>query len=63
MADSRQNQMKKDDPIWKDLQRFIDSIHDEIRTAEPDRVAVDFWLFKIERRIKILKDYIDAEPR
>lgn len=49
----------KEDKIWKDLQRFIDSIHDEIRVKKPDRVAIDFWLFKIERRVKQLKDYID----
>jgi hypothetical protein len=53
----------KEDRIWKDIQRFIDSIHDEISTAKPDRVAVDFWLFKLERRMKILKDYIDAKVR
>jgi len=51
----------KDDTFWKDIQRFIDSIRDEAHSARPDRVSIDFWLFKIERRVKILKDYIDAE--
>ena len=46
---------------WEDIQRFIDSISAEIRSDEPDLVAIDFWLFKIERRIKILKDYVDAK--
>lgn len=50
--------MKKD-KIWTDLERYIKIISDEIRTAKPDRVTIDFYLFKIERRIKILKDYLD----
>ena len=53
--------MKKEDRIWGDIQRFIDSIRDEAHSAKPDRVSIDFWLFKIERRIKILKDYIDEK--
>ena len=53
--------MKQDEKFWKDVQRFIDSIRDEAHSAKPDRVAIDFWLFKIERRFKMLKDYIDAE--
>jgi len=52
----------KNDVFWDDIQRFIDSISAEIRSDEPDRNAIDFWLFKIERRIKILKDYIDENP-
>ena len=51
----------KQDRIWSDLDRYIKIISKEIRTAKPDRVTIDFYLFKIERRIKILKDYIDAE--
>ena len=41
--------------IWEELDRFIGSIKDEIRSDEPDRSAIDFWLFKIERRIEIIK--------
>ena len=52
--------MSKDKVFWEDIQRFIDSISAEIRSDKPDRVAIDFWLFKIERRIKILKDYVDV---
>ena len=51
--------MKENEEFWKDIQRFIDSIHDEVRTKKPDISAIDFWLFKIERRVKILKDYVD----
>lgn len=50
--------MKTPDKIWSDLDRYIKIIYDEIRTSKPDRVTIDFFLFKIERRIKILKDYI-----
>lgn len=53
--------MKKEDKIWTDLERYIKIISDEIRTSEPDRVTIDFFLFKIERRIKILKDYINEK--
>jgi DNA primase len=49
--------MKKE-TIWQEIDRYIKTISDEIRTAKPDRVTVDFYLFKIERRIAILKDYI-----
>lgn len=47
--------------IWQELQRFIDSIRDESKSTDPDQVSIDFWLFKIERRIKILKDVIKDE--
>jgi hypothetical protein len=47
--------------IWQELQRFIDSIRDEAKTTDPDRISIDFWLFKIERRIKMLKDVIEDE--
>jgi hypothetical protein len=51
----------KTDKVWTDLERYIKIIHDEIRTAKPDQVTVDFYLFKIERRIKILKDYLNEK--
>jgi hypothetical protein len=50
---------KANDRFWIDIQRFIDSIRDEAHSARPDRVSIDFWLFKIERRMKLLKDYLD----
>ena len=53
----RRREMKE--TIWQELQRFIDSIRDEAKSADPDQVSIDFWLFKIERRIKILKDAIE----
>jgi hypothetical protein len=51
--------MKKE-TIWQELDRYIKTISDEIRTAKPDRVTVDFYLFKIERRIAILKKQIEG---
>jgi hypothetical protein len=50
--------MKK--KIWKDFERYIKIIEDEIREDEPDPITIDFYLFKIRRRVKILKDYLDA---
>jgi len=49
----------KEETIYEQLDRFIGSIKDEIRSDEPDGVAVDFWLFKIERRINTLKQEIE----
>ena len=53
---------KECDPetIWEELDRFIGSIRDEIRSDDPDEVSIDFWLFKIERRIKILRGVLEA---
>lgn len=53
--------MKKEDKIWTDLERYIKIIYDEIREKKPDKVTIDFFLFKIERRIKILKDYLNEK--
>ena len=44
--------------IWDELNRFIDSIHDEINDDNPDPIAIDFWLFKIRRRIDIIHKHI-----
>ena len=51
--------MKPINRIYVDLERYIKIIRDEIRSSEPDQITIDFYLFKIERRIKIIKDYID----
>jgi hypothetical protein len=53
--------MRHKETIWDELDRFVGSISDEIRHKKPDRVAIDFWLFKIERRVKILKDILQEE--
>ena len=50
---------EKEETIWEQLYRFIDSINDEIRSADPDNSVIDFWLFKIKNRVKIMKRYID----
>jgi hypothetical protein len=47
--------------IWKDFERYISIIEEEIRQPDPDFIAIDFYCFKIRRRVKILKDYLDAE--
>jgi len=47
--------MDKEETIWEELDRFIGSIKDEIRSDDPEFVSIDFWLFKIERRVNILK--------
>ena len=46
---------EKEETIWEELDRFVDSIHDEIRDEDPDMISIDFWLFKIKRRVSILK--------
>ena len=51
----------KNDRIWRDLARYIKIISEENKTAKPDRVTIDFYLFKIERRIKILKNYMNEK--
>ena len=51
----------KEETIWEELDRFIGSIKDEIRSEDQDNSAIDFWLFKIERRVKILKKALDEK--
>ena len=45
----------KEETIWEELDRFIGSIQDEIRSDDQDNVSIDFWLFKIKRRIDMLQ--------
>ena len=45
--------------IFNEMTRFVDSIRAEIRDENQDNIAIDFWLFKLDRRIKILKDYLE----
>ena len=49
----------EEDKVWRDLARYIKIISEEIITAKPDRVTIDFYLFKIEGRIKILKYFMN----
>ena len=51
--------MTNKERFWKDIDRFIKTIQDEVKSAKPDRVTIDFYLFKIERRFKILKEFIE----
>ncbi|HUX57107.1 MAG TPA: hypothetical protein VMV77_09040 [Bacteroidales bacterium] len=47
------------DLFWKQIDGYIKNIRDEARSAKPDFITIDFYLFKLERRVKILKDYIN----
>lgn len=47
--------------IWTDLERYIKIIREESRTAKPDPVTIEFYLFKIERRIKMLKEPLNEK--
>jgi len=53
--------MKRNKKYWKQLDRYFATIEDEIRSKNPDFVTVDFYLWKIKRRVEILKNYIEAE--
>jgi len=52
---------EKEETIWEELDRFVDSIHDEIRDEDPSMVSIDFWLFKIKRRVNILKTWCEKK--
>ena len=45
--------------IWQELYKLIDSINNELRSDNMDKIAIDFWLFKIKRRIKIIQTKIE----
>ena len=51
----------KEETIWEELYRFIYSIHDEIISDDMSRVSIDFWLFKIKRRVDILHGALDKD--
>ena len=52
-----------EETIWQELERFIDSIHYEIRGDDQDNSSIDFWLFKIKRRVAILKKALNEKPQ
>ena len=45
----------KKESIFDELYKFINNISCEIRKDDCDKLAIDFWLFKINRRIKELR--------
>ncbi len=51
----------EEESIWEQLERFTGSIKDEIRSNNPDQSAINFWVFKIERRVQILKEHLTKE--
>ena len=53
--------LKEEETIWEELYRFIESISNEVRDDDMDIMAIDFWLWKIERRINILREYLENE--
>lgn len=56
--------MSKNKKFWKQLDRYFSIIEDEIRSgAKPDLITIDFYLWKIKRRVKILKDYINEKNK
>ena len=50
---------EKEETIWEELDRFLGSIRDEIKSDDPDASAIDFWLYKIQRRVILLKEHIE----
>ena len=56
---------ENEETIWEELDRFISSIKDEIKSDNQDNISIDFWLFKIKRRINILHKSLDerAKPK
>ncbi|HDY67495.1 hypothetical protein LCGC14_3057300 [marine sediment metagenome] len=50
-----------EEDIWEQAQRFMDSIRDEIKSENPDQVSIGFWLFKIERKVHMLKEHLYKE--
>lgn len=52
--------MSKNKKYWKQLDRYFSIIEDEIRSgAKPDLTTIDFYLWKIKRRVEILKNYVN----
>jgi hypothetical protein len=51
--------MSHKETIWEELDRFIGSIEDELRSDNPNPISIDFWLFKIKRRIDILHSKLE----
>lgn len=52
---------QKEETIWEELDRFIGSIGDEIRSDDMERSSIDFWLFKIKRRVDNLHATLEPE--
>jgi len=44
-----------EETFFENLYRLIDSISDEVRSTDPDLMAIDFWAWKIKTRITILE--------
>ena len=54
--------MSKNKKYWKQLDRYFSIIEDEIRSgAKPDLITIDFYLWKIKRRVNILKNYLNEK--
>lgn len=51
----------KEKTIWEEMYGFIDSIQAEIRDDHCDHVAIDFWCFKLARRVRILEEHLNKE--
>ena len=53
--------MSKNKKYWKQLDRYFSIIENEIRSKEPDEITIDFYLWKIKRRVEILKNYVNEK--
>lgn len=51
--------MSKNKKYWKQLDRYFKTIEAELRFKEPDLITIDFYLWKIKRRVDILKKYVN----
>lgn len=47
---------QKEETIFEQMNRFVDSIEAEVKDENPSIVSIDFWLFKLRRRIQMLQD-------
>ena len=52
---------ENEETIWEELDRFISSIKDEIKSDNQDNISIDFWLFKIKRRVAVLHSALDKD--
>lgn len=44
-----------EETFMEQTKRFAGSIVDELEDEEPNLISIDFWLFKLKRRIDILR--------
>ena len=55
--------MTKNKKYFKQLDRYFSIIEAEIRSKKPDEITIDFYLWKIKRRVEILKNYVNEKAK